>query len=122
MPNTFENVRVTTTLGLESASSMTLPYDLSWTYSWYASSTRIVVSGDARLTRSTNAMTSLLLCTVAVGLFGLQKYTSPTPFDASAIALRSRLSLESTGGALTGCLRNFAKLPGASNVGSGATS
>src|SRR5688572_2625791 len=72
-PNTFENVRSTTTRGLLIASGITVSKPGTSTYSKYASSTRIVVSGDARFTFSTNATTSALVWTVAVGLFGLQR-------------------------------------------------
>jgi len=52
----------------------------------------------------------------------LQKYTKPLRAPPSVIALRSRLSLESTLGDSTGWPTNFAKFAGASNVGSGETS
>ena len=41
------------------------------------------MSGDAARTRLTKSATAGAPCTVAVGLFGLQKNTRPAPFDAS---------------------------------------
>ena len=55
----------------------------------YASSIRIRVSGELCLTRRTNFSMAAALCTVPVGLFGLQKKIIPAPLAASAIASAS---------------------------------
>src|SRR5438477_11200742 len=82
----------------------------------------IVVSGERDSTCCTNASTFDLPCTVAVGLFGLQKKTRPAPLAAAAVASRSILSWASTLGDSTGWPRNLANVPGASKLGSGETS
>ena len=68
----------------------------------YASSIRIRVSGELCLTRRTNFSTAAALCTVPVGLFGLQKKIIPAPLAASAIASVSSPSDLSTVIILTG--------------------
>ena len=55
------------------------------------------MSGEFDLTRRMNAETLSSECVVAVGLFGLQRKTSPAPLAASAIPSRSSFRLASTG-------------------------
>ncbi len=68
----------------------------------YASSIRIFVEGESRITRRTKCSTTAAGCAVPVGLFGLQKNTMPAPAAASAIASTSNAIEPSTGIAFTG--------------------
>ena len=47
MPCAFDSVRETSTLGYLETSGIAVEYAESVTYSWYASSIRMTVSGDA---------------------------------------------------------------------------
>src|SRR5688572_17275023 len=78
---------------------------------------RITVSGDAARTRLTKSATAGAPCTVAVGLFGLQKNTRPAPLDASTSLsmLIRRLASRST--ARTSVPIFLAVSRGFSNVG-----
>src|SRR5215207_5218650 len=83
---------------------------------------RITVSGDAARTRLTKSATVDALCTVAVGLFGLQKKTRPAPFDASTSLSMSTLRLLSSAIARTGVPIFSAVVRGFSKVGQGVAS
>ena len=80
-----------------------------------------MVRGDAASTSSTNFVTVALECTVPVGLFGLQKNTSPAPVAAAVIAGTSSFRSPSTWMSFTGTLIARAFCAGFSQVGSGAT-
>ena len=54
------------------------------------------MSGEVCFTPRTNFSTAAALCTVPVGLFGLQKKIIPAPLAASAIASMSSPSERST--------------------------
>ena len=79
------------------------------------------MSGDDCRTRATKSVTVLLPCTVAVGLFGLLKKTSPAPFDAAIIGSRSRRNCESTLISAIGMLRALRDPRQFSNVGAPVT-
>ena len=66
--------------------------------------------------------TAALPCTVAVGLFGLQKNTSPAPLDASTILAMSICSLPSKPTSRTGVPIFLAMSRGFSNDGQAVTS
>jgi hypothetical protein len=67
-------------------------------------------------------VTTVFECTVPVGLFGLQKNTSPEPLEAASIAATSIRRLPSTGMFLTGVFIRLAWPSGLSHVGFAATS
>ncbi len=79
------------------------------------------MSGDAARICFTMSATVVLPCTVAVGLFGLQKNTSPAPFDASIIFATSMRSLLSSGTSFTGVPIFLAVSRGFSNDGQAVT-
>ena len=83
---------------------------------------RITVSGEAARMALTMSATAVLPCTVAVGLFGLQKNTSPAPFDASTILAMSMRSLPSKPTSRTGVPIFLAVSRGFSNDGQAVTS
>src|ERR1051325_4284549 len=99
------------------ASGTAVAWAGSTTKSWYASSIRIVVDGDAARTRSTKAATVFAGWIVDVGLFGLQKNTIPAPLAATAIPSRSSLSALSTRTDFTGAFIFAAIAAGFSQVG-----
>ena len=76
----------------------------------------------ARLrTFATKSATVFAPCTVAVGLFGLLKKTSPAPGDASIIGWMSSRKFASTLISLRPCLSFFAVFVQFSNVGAAVT-
>src|SRR5918993_5116779 len=83
---------------------------------------RITVSGDAARICCTRSATVVLPWTVAVGLLGLQKNTSPAPLEASIIFAASMRSLPSSGTSLIAEPIFLAVSRGASKDGHAVTS
>ena len=79
------------------------------------------MSGEAARIAFTMSATAVLPCTVAVGLFGLQKNTRPAPFDASTILSMSMRSLPSKPTSRTGVPIFLAVSRGFSNDGQAVT-
>ena len=79
------------------------------------------MSGEACLTARTNFSTVAALCTVPVGLFGLQKNTRPAPLAAAVMPSMSRPRERSTGMTLTGTPIRRAVPSQVANVGAAVT-
>src|SRR5687767_10790866 len=92
-------------------------------YSRYASSIRMPVSGERCLMVRTVCSMSADVCTVDVGLLGLQRNTRPAPIEARIMPSRSRASdFGSTAMNFTGALMRCAVAAGEPYDGSPVTS
>ena len=114
-------MRETNTPGNSSASFAIVNAPAFVAYSRYASSIKMPVSGERCLIVRTVCSMSADVCTVDVGLFGLQRNTRPAPIEARIIPSRSRASLESTGISFTGALMRWAVPAGEPYDGSPVT-